>query len=277
MEEGRDCYGQPEKRSTDGWVDFHCHLDMEDFSGRREAILHRCFREEGFSRIFVIADPYREGSIRTVETLLKAYPRIYAMIAAHPHQAADYSPAVERRIRRFLAMPGAIAVGEAGLDYHYDFSPREAQRGVFESQVKIAGEAGLPLVVHSRESEFEVLEIIEKMSFDGPVVFHCFTGDRDAAEEILRRGGYISISGIVTFKKSGYLRDVVQSIPLDRVFTETDSPYLAPVPHRGTLNTPLNVREVAREVARIKEVSVEKLNRSVRENTDRIFDMEEKG
>jgi TatD DNase family protein len=247
------------------FIDFHCHLDFKEYDGVREQIVKECF-ETGFSRIVTVADPYEEGSFeRTVETL-QCHRNVSCMTAAHPHNADLYSPQIEKNIVSFIETNRAVGFGEAGLDFYYNLSTPENQRSVFKRQIAIADELALPLVIHSRNAESEVLNTLETARFQRPVVFHCYTGSKEDAQEILKRGYYISISGIVTFKKADFLREIAQMVPLDRIFTETDSPYLSPVPFRGKTNTPLRVVQVAEKVAEVKGITVEELNRAVNEN-----------
>jgi TatD DNase family protein len=161
-------------------------------------------------------------------------------------------------------------VGEVGLDFHYDFAGHDNQKKVFARQIAIARETHLPLVIHSRNAETEVLEILAEEKFIQPVVFHCFTGNKPAAEEILKRGYSISISGIITFKKADALREIAKIIPLQQLFSETDSPYLSPEPRRGETNTPLNVIPVVEKIAEIKHMDVAQINAAVRQNLMRL-------
>ncbi|MCX6583160.1 MAG: TatD family hydrolase [Candidatus Aminicenantes bacterium] len=253
------------------YMDFHCHLDMKAFDLNREEIAAEFFNS-GFSRLVTAADPYEPGSFETTREILSYHKNIYCTAGAHPHGADRYTPAIEKAILRFLPESGAVAVGEAGLDFHYNLSTPENQLQVFKRQIAIARELQLPLVIHSREAEALVLQTLEGEKFQFPVVFHCYTGNMADAKEIVKRGYYLSFSGIVTFrqKKTDYLRDIVREVPLDRLFTETDSPYLAPEPFRGKPNTPLLVRYVAEKVAEIKGIPVEELNRCIDENFGRL-------
>jgi TatD DNase family protein len=247
------------------FIDFHCHLDFNEFNNRRKEIVNECF-DNGFSKLITVADPYEKGSYERTREVLQVNKNVYCMAAAHPHNADYYTPEIEKGIVEFITQNRAIGYGEAGLDFHYNLSTPENQRRVFKRQIAIAKDLRLPMIIHSREAEQEVLEYLEKAKFDLPVIFHCFTGKREAAKEILKRGYYISISGIVTFKNAQFLRDIVKMIPLNRIFTETDSPYLSPVPFRGQTNTPLRVKIVAEKVAEIKGISVEQLNQSINKN-----------
>jgi len=252
------------------YIDFHCHLDFKEFDGKRQAIINECFNS-GFSKIVTVADPYEPGSFERTEETLSCHSNIFCMTGAHPHNAKSYSPEIEKKIITFIETHNAIGYGEAGLDFHYNFSEPDIQRQVFKRQVSLAKEIKLPLIIHSRMAEQEVLGILEEIRFDMPVIFHCYTGSKEDAGEIIKRGYYISISGIVTFKKSEFLREVVSILPTNRIFTETDSPFLAPVPFRGETNSPLRVIQVAEKVAEIKGISVEELNNCIGKNFSDIF------
>jgi TatD DNase family protein len=252
------------------FIDFHCHLDYKEFDGNRKEIVCQCFNS-GFAKIVTVADPYEKGSYERTIEVLQSNENVCCMAAAHPHKADQYTLEIEKGIIKFIADNQAIGYGEAGLDFYYNLSAPESQRTVFKRQIAIANELQLPLIIHSREAEPEVLKFLEEAKFDLPVVFHCYTGSTEDAAEILKRGYYISISGIVTFKNSEYLRDIVKIIPLNRIFTETDSPYLSPVPFRGQTNTPLRVTLVAEKVAEIKGITVEQLNRSIGDNFNRVI------
>ncbi len=252
------------------YIDFHCHLDDDKFKDQWRGIIDDSFNA-GFSYIVSVADPYEESSVTTTIKISSYRENIFSMIAAHPHKADFYSKEVEKRVIHFLKQEKNIALGEAGLDFFYNFSSPENQKKVFSRQIDIAREYQFPLVIHSRESEWEVLSLLEEKKFSYPVIFHCFTGDENSAKEILQRGYYISFSGIVTFKKSQYLKDIAKSVPLDRIFTETDSPYLAPEPFRGKKNSPLLVKYVADYIAGLKGVSVEELNKNIKSNFKKLF------
>ncbi|MGD2091969.1 MAG: TatD family hydrolase [Candidatus Aminicenantes bacterium] len=250
-------------------IDFHCHLDDKAFDNNRKAIVEECFNS-GFAKIVTVADPYEKGSYERTIEVLHSNKNVHCMTAAHPHKADHYTPEIEKGMLKFITDHNAIGYGEAGLDFYYNLSTPKNQQTVFKRQIAIANELQLPLIIHSREAEPEVLKFLEEAKFDLPVVFHCYTGSKEDAEEILKRGYYISISGIVTFKNTEYLCDIVKMIPLQRIFIETDSPYLSPVPFRGQTNTPWRVTLVAEKVAEIKEISVEQLNRCIIDNFNKI-------
>lgn len=254
------------------YMDFHCHLDMKAFDEDRKMVVKKFF-DAGNSKLVTVADPYDPESFEKTLEVLSYHKNIYCMAAAHPHNADRYSPEIEKGLIQFIADSGAVGFGEAGLDFFYNLSAPENQVRVFKRQIAIAKELRLPLVIHSREAEPLVLQAIEEGGFDLPVVFHCYTGNMEDAEEILKRGYYISISGIVTFrqKKTDYLRDIVKMLPMDRLFTETDSPYLSPEPFRGEINTPERVQYVAEKIGEIKEVPVPELNETINQNFEKLF------
>lgn len=252
-----------------GYTDFHCHLDSSDFSENRSEIIDNIFLS-GVTDIVSVADPYGNDSHVITEEIAGNYDNIFIMTAAHPHNASEYSPEVEKKIVKFMEHKKAIGVGEAGLDFHYNFSPPDVQKKVFKRQIEIAKDIGRPLIIHSREAEQEIIRILEETKFQLPVIFHCYTGNIIDAEEIISRGYYISISGIVTFKKAEYLRDIVKMIPVDRIFSETDSPYLSPEPFRGRTNDPTRVKIVADRIAEIKGISSEDLNIAIKQNFNSI-------
>ncbi len=252
------------------YIDFHCHLDYREFDANRKQIVDECFAA-GFKRMVTVADPYEDGSIERTLEAMDYHEHVACMIAAHPHNADSYAPAIEARILTLMQHPRAIGIGEAGLDFHYNLSSPENQERVFRRQIAIAREMKLPLTIHSREAEPLVLKIIEEEKFDGHVIFHCYTGNIADAGEILKRGYRISISGIVTFKKSDFLREIATMIPIESIFTETDSPYLSPVPFRGKTNTPLRVRIVADTVAQLKGIQVSELNDAMNRSFEAIF------
>ena len=196
------------------YIDFHCHLDDPRFDEDRWRIIDQCF-QAGFSRLVTVGDPYQEASLERTAEILDYHEAIAACAGAHPHQADDYSPAIEKRLLAFLDRPRVFALGEVGLDFHYDLSRRENQEAVFRRQVAIARERSLPLVIHSRKAEALVLKILDQEKFAAPVVFHCYTGDEPSARRrSCGRGYLLSFSGIITFKKADELRAVVAATPL---------------------------------------------------------------
>jgi len=190
----------------------------------------------------------------------------------HPHDAKVVGEEDLQELKRLAAHPKVIAVGETGLDYYYNHSPREVQRQVFAQFIRLAGETELPLVVHERDGAQEAAELLREEG-KGKVqgVIHCFTGDYEAARTYLDLGFYLSFTGIITFKNAEPLRDVVRKVPLDKIFVETDSPYLTPVPHRGKRNEPAYVRFVAATIANVKSLSIEEVARVTTNNVRTLF------
>jgi TatD DNase family protein len=204
--------------------------------------------------------------------LADSFASIYATVGMHPHDAKDVGPDELEKLKELARYPKVIAVGETGLDYYYDHSPRDVQRRVFAQFIHMARETELPIVVHERDAASEGAALLlsegeEKIRG----VIHCFTGNYEAARAYLDLGFYISFTGIITFKNAEALRDVVRRVPLERMLVETDSPYLTPVPHRGKRNEPAYVRLVAAAVANIKGVSLEEVARVTTDNTRRLF------
>lgn len=252
------------------FTDFHAHLDDPLFEPNRFRLIDQ-FVREGIDRIVTVANPNETDSIRKTAEMLRCSSHVLAVVGAHPHQADSYSAEIENRILKFLENQNAIGVGEVGLDFHYQLADRQNQIDVFRRQIAIANEAGLPLVVHSREAEIEILEILNREKCAVPVIFHCYTGGIGEAEEMTKRGYFLSISGIVTFKNAIQLREVVRRIPLANLFTETDSPYLAPEPFRGKPNSPLLVRNVAEKIAEIKDIPLRDLTQAVAQNLQSLL------
>jgi TatD DNase family protein len=243
---------------------------MEEFDSNRKEIINEFF-DSGFSSLVTITDPLEENSFEKTKEILNYHKNIYVMAAVHPHNADKYKPQIDKKIIDFAREFKAIGIGEAGLDFHYNFSQQHNQLKVFRRQIAIASQLKLPLVVHSRSAENKVLDTLRETEFKFPVIFHCYTGDKDSASRILEQGYYISISGIITFKKSEDLREIVKMIPLNKIFTETDSPYLSPAPFRGKINNPQRVKYVAQKIAEIKEIPVDELNQAVRNNFKKLF------
>jgi TatD DNase family protein len=204
------------------------------------------------------------------------WPDVRFAIGVHPHEAGQFGASaaeVPAQVRRAVeTVNGARAIGEIGLDYHYDLSPHDVQRTIFDSQVALAGEMQLPVVVHTREAEADTVAVLDRGAACGVVgVLHCFTGTLELASWALAAGFYISFAGIVTFANADALRAVAREVPLDRLLVETDCPYLAPVPFRGRRNEPAHVVEVAATIARLKGISLEQLDDAVTANFQSLF------
>lgn len=250
-------------------IDTHAHLNDSKFAPDIDEVLARA-RNAGVGGIIVCG--YDLDSSRSAVDLAARFEPIYATVGVHPHDAKSYTADTQTAIEELSRGEKVLAIGEIGLDYHYDFSPRHQQIAAFEAQLELAWKLQLPIVVHSRESNEEALEVLSRSARNIiGCVFHCFSGDEAFARRVLGMGFYIGVDGPVTYKASEKLRRVVEVCPLDRLLVETDCPYLTPVPHRGKRNEPAYVRFVAEEVARIKGVALEELASRTSENARRLF------
>lgn len=220
------------------YCDNHCHLDDERLPGGPTATIERA-RAAGVVRMITVGVD-REHSLRQI-AIAQAHDDVWATVGLHPHEATQ---GVES-IVDLLDVPKVVAIGECGLDYYYDHSPRDAQRAAFAAQVALAHERRLPLVIHTRDAWDDTFEVLDAEGVPERTIFHCFTGGPDEARRCLDRGGFVSFSGIVTFKTATALREAATLVPGDRLLIETDAPYLAPVPHRGKTNEPAFVSFVA--------------------------------
>ncbi|HEY0174031.1 MAG TPA: TatD family hydrolase [Pyrinomonadaceae bacterium] len=256
------------------FVDSHAHIDGEEFDADRDEVVARA-RGAGVRAILNVGtgDPHG-GNFERAVAVAEAYEGVYAAAGVHPHDARLYDEAAERRLLEVLrGSARVVALGEIGLDYHYDNSPRETQREVFAHQLQLARAEGLPVIIHSREADEETAEILRR-ELDGSGtsgVLHCFGGGPALAEAALGLGFYISFAGNVTFKKAEPLREVALTVPPERLLVETDCPYLAPVPHRGRRNEPAFAVETARFLAELRGVGHEELGRVTSENFSRLF------
>jgi TatD DNase family protein len=252
-------------------IDSHAHIQGKEYVGETEAVLERA-RQAGVEQIIVVGGAGDMSSNTTAVALADSFPGVYATVGMHPHDAKDVGTEELARLKELAAHPKVIAVGETGLDYYYNHSPRDVQSRVFTRFVQMARETDLPIVVHERDAARDCAELLRSEG-SGKVrgVIHCFTGDYAAARDYLELGFYISLSGIITFKNADALRSVVQRVPLDRMLVETDSPYLTPVPHRGKRNEPAYVRWVAETIAKIKTISIEDVARTTTRNVQDLF------
>ena len=240
-----------------------------------DAVVARA-KAAGVSRALVILAAEDEAEIARAHTVLAAWPECRFAVGVHPHHAkvfaANPQAAADQVAARLDALPSARAVGEIGLDYHYDFSPRDVQHEVFRAQLRLALERELPVVIHTREAEDDTLRILrEEGAGRLRGVFHCFTGDTDASARALATGFFLSIPGVATFPKAEALRQAAAAAPADRLLVETDSPYLAPIPYRGKRNEPSYVARVAEQLAAVRGVSLEAIGQETDRNFDRLF------
>lgn len=249
--------------------DTHCHLVSEAFDADRDEAIARA-AAAGVESIICVADtlPAAEAAV----ALASSRKGIWATAGVHPHEAGKAPADLEARLRELLALPNVIALGEVGLDYHYDFSPRETQKEVFRRQIRLAVETGKPLIIHNRESDADVITLLADEGAERVGgVLHCFWGDRETALAALEMGFFLGVGGPVTFKNAGGLREILRDVPLERLLIETDAPYLAPVPYRGKRNEPAFAVESAKVLAELKGVSYERLADVTTENARRLF------
>ena len=256
------------------FIDSHAHIDGEEFDADRDEVVSRA-RAAGVRAILNVGtgDPHG-GNFERAVAVAEKYEGVYAAAGVHPHDARLYDEAAERRLLEVLRGSGrVVALGEIGLDYHYDNSPRDVQQEVFARQLRLARSESLPVIIHSREADDDTAEILNR-ELEGSGhggVMHCFGGGPALAEAALALGFYISFAGNVTFKKADALHEVALTVPLNRLLVETDCPYLAPVPHRGRRNEPAYVVETARFLAELRGVSHEEMGRVTSENFARLF------
>jgi TatD DNase family protein len=251
-------------------IDSHCHLDFPDFADEIEAIVARA-SVAGVERLITISTRIAHGA--RLAALAERFAEVYFTIGTHPHQAAEEAETDVAAIRAFSAHPKCVGIGEAGLDYHYNYAPRDVAAKVFRAQIGQARALDLPLVIHARDADEDIARILVEEMGDGAfkAVLHCFTSSRALAKTGLELGLYISFSGVLTFKNSQELRDIARDAPLDRLLVETDAPFLAPVPHRGKRNEPSFVTDTARVLAQVKNISEAAIADATRANTLRLF------
>lgn len=229
-------------------VDSHCHLDFPDFAEERAAIVARA-KAAGIGRMVTISTRVRR--FPQVLEIAESFEEVYCSVGTHPHNAGEELDVTAEELVRLSAHPKVVAIGEAGLDYFYDKAPRDAQAHGFRTHIAAARETGLPLVIHSRDADDDMAAILEDETGKGafPFILHCFSSGRRLAEVGVALGGYVSFSGILTFKNSAELRAIAADVPHDRLLVETDAPYLAPVPFRGKRNEPAYVAHTAKVLA----------------------------
>jgi TatD DNase family protein len=251
-------------------IDSHCHLDFADFDSERDAIVERA-RAAGLKRMITIST--RTDAFGSISGLAETYDDVFCTVGTHPHHAHEEAEVSKDRLIELAGHPKCVGIGETGLDYHYDRTPRDIAARVFRTHIAAAQQSGLPIVIHARDADADVAAILRdemgKGAFKG--LLHCFTASAALAEAALALGLFISFSGVLTFKNSQALRDIARAVPMDRVLIETDAPYLAPVPYRGKRNEPAFVAATAKTLAEVKGVSIETIANETSANTLRLF------
>jgi TatD DNase family protein len=251
-------------------VDSHCHLDFPDFAAELDAVVVRA-RAARVARMVTISTRVRRHA--GVLAIAERFADVFCSVGTHPHYAHEELDVTAADLVARSQHPKVVALGEAGLDYYYDRSPRDAQELGFRTHIAAARETGLPLVIHSREADADTARILEEETGQGafPAVLHCFTGGPDLARRAIALGLFISFTGILTFKNSTALRAIAAELPADRILVETDAPYLAPLPFRGKRNEPAYVVETAKVLAETRGVSFDEVARTTSENFFRLF------
>jgi TatD DNase family protein len=253
-------------------IDSHCHLDSAEFNEDRDAVIERAIAA-GVTHMLAIGTGDGPPDLEAGLRLADKYSAFYATVGIHPHDAAKAGPDDFKRLADLLAHPKVLAVGEIGLDYHYDFSPREIQKSAFIQQMEIAAAAGKPIVIHTREAWDDTLALIEQHWASHGIggIMHCFSGGPAEASRAVDLGFYLSFGGLVTFPKTLVVQEAAKSAPRDRILVETDAPYLAPVPKRGKRNEPALIVHTARKLAELRGESYEELCDVTSENFHRLL------
>jgi TatD DNase family protein len=251
-------------------IDTHCHLDFPDFAEDISGVIARA-KAAGVMRMVTIST--RVARFPVYSALAEAHPEIWCTVGTHPHQAGEEDGMPAEEIIRLSAHPRCVAIGEAGLDYHYDKAPRDAQARGLRVHIAAARETGLPLVIHARQADEDMEAILREEMGKGAfsAILHCFSSGPRLAEAGVELGFYVSLSGILTFRASEELRQIARDLPLDRLLVETDAPYLAPMPHRGKRNEPAYVAETARVLAEVKGVSIDEIATITTANARRCY------
>ncbi len=253
-------------------IDTHCHLDFPDFKDQRDAVVQRA-RDAGVKRMITICT--HASRFAGVKEVAETYDDVFCSLGVHPHHSGEDGELVETKwLVEQSKYKKVVGLGETGLDYYYNNSPKELQQESFRRHIHASLETDLPLIVHTRDADADTYEIL-KSEGQGRLrgLLHCFSSGAKLAEQAVEMGFYLSLSGIVTFKKSQELRDIVKNIPLEKILVETDAPFLAPMPHRGRTNEPAYVVHTAAAVAEVKGVSLEELGNITTANALRVFNL----
>lgn len=253
------------------FVDSHCHLDGPEYDLDRDAVLARA-AETGVKHLLIVGTGASYREIKAALPIAESVDGAYCAAGVHPHEASNFLSSSLAELKEFATRPKFVAIGEIGLDYHYDHSPRDAQREMLIRQLEVAREIKRPVLIHCRDAWDDMRQILREHWSGAGLggILHCFTGSREDAVSLLDEGFLVSFAGNITFKNAGNLRDIARVIPADRLLTETDCPFLAPVPYRGKRNEPAYVVEVLRQLAAVRGVDEEELAAQVRSNFERF-------
>lgn len=251
-------------------VDSHCHLEFKDFQGDLDGVVERA-RAAGIGRFLTIGT--KITAFAGVRAIAERFPDVFCSVGIHPHEAAHQPETSAADLVALASHPRVVGIGEAGLDYHYDHSPRDRQRDVFRTHIDAARQSGLPLIVHSREADADTIALLAEGAGKGGLsgVMHCFSGTRFLAEEAVKLGFCVSFSGILTFKKAEELRAIAADLPEDRLLVETDAPYLAPIPMRGKRNEPSYIVHTLAALAKLRGRTMAEMAEITTANFERLF------
>ena len=252
------------------FIDTHCHLDFPKLDEQLDEVLERAEQAQ-IKQMVTICTKVREFD--KIVAIAEKYDNIFCSVGTHPHYAQDELDISIDEIIALSGHPKVVAIGEAGLDYHYDNSPRDQQQTVFRRHIEVARQTKLPLVIHTRDADDDMVSILKEEMNQGvfPALIHCFTASRNLAQEVLDLGLYISMSGVLTFKNSTDLQDIAKTLPLERLFVETDAPFLAPAPHRGKTNEPAFTVHTAQKLADLQGRTLEEVANATTANFYRLF------
>jgi len=251
-------------------VDSHCHLDFDGLREHLDDVLARADEANVGTMVTICT---KVTQFERVLRIAEEYERVWCSVGIHPHEAEIEPQTCAEELMRFTEHPKVVGIGETGLDYFYDHSPRDLQKRAFREHIRASRETGLPLIIHSRDADEDMADILEEETKEGafPILLHCFSSGPELARRALALGGYISLSGIITFKKADELRAIAAEVPFTRLLVETDAPYLAPMPHRGQTNEPSFVRHTAEKLAEIKGVPVSQIETATTTNFFELF------
>jgi TatD DNase family protein len=254
------------------WIDAHTHLDSDELYVQKDEVLLRA-QTAGVSGVLQVNSEATPTSMqRSFEILtMNSSLQRWGAFGIHPHQASLYSDALEKALLQYLTFPHVVALGEIGLDFYYDYSPREVQEDVFKKQLKLAMDLNLPVVIHCRDAYLRLAEMLKEIANEWRGMIHCFTGTRDEMNPLAELGFYISFSGIVTFRNATALQQAAQAASIDRILVETDAPFLAPVPHRGKTNESAFVADTGRFLATLRGVDETEIAQRTTENFKTLF------
>lgn len=248
-------------------IDTHSHINMIEGTPLEKVVQNAI--ENGVDKI-IVPSAYPKD-IDDVIKLVNRYDNVYGMLGVHPTEVKDWTDDLADKIREYSKNPKIVAIGEIGLDYYWDKSFNDLQKEIFIKQIKLANELNLPISIHDREAHKDTFEILKEHNKNSKIVMHCFSGSVEFANECIKEGMYIALGGVVTFKNAVKMKEVAINIPLDRLLLETDAPYLTPVPFRGTENQPAYTKYVAEEIAKLRNTTVDEINKATTQNTFEVF------